>query len=240
MRKHPLILITFLLIFSIGNAQEYSFGIKGGLNFNSIGELYHIGTANGGGIGVTPFEDTYYTTDKEDGHHYGAFVMIDFGKFFIRSEINFVSLKNRYPLSKKESYWTTERIDIPILFGVKVFNPISIYAGPVLSSISSMELEGVEFPIEFKKSAVNLGVGILVDFGRFGFDVRYEHGIKTIESQRIDIVRATYGTNVAYLLEYYPSQITVSLHINIFKINGNERRNRVKKGWRGNGRSCPN
>jgi len=238
MRRPHLTLIIFLLIFSIVNAQEYSFGIKGGLNFNSIGELYHIGTANGGGVGVIPFEDTYYTTDKEEGNHYGAFVMIDFGKLFIRSEVNFVSLKNRYPLSKKESYWTTKRIDIPILFGVKVFTPISIYAGPVLSSISTMELEGVEFPVEFKKSAVNLSVGVLVDFDRFGFDVRYEHGIKTIESQRVDIVRATYGTNVAYLLEYYPSQIIVSLHINILKINGNERRNRVKKGWRGTTRSC--
>lgn len=241
MKKQSIILITFLLFFSVLNAQEYIFGIKGGLNFSTIGKLYHIGTINGGGIGVIPFEDTYYSTNKEEGNHYGAFFMINFDKFFIRGELNFVNLKNRYPLSLKASNWTTERIDIPVLFGIKIYKPLSIYTGPVFSSISTMELEGVEYPIQFKKSAIHITAGMLIDFGRFGFDIRYEYGLKPIESQRIDIVRAIYGTNVAYLLKYNQSQIIVSMHVNILKINGNERRKKVKKGWRGNGReNCPN
>jgi hypothetical protein len=100
--------------------------------------------------------------------------------------------------------------------------------------ISSMELEGVESLIVFKKSAINLNAGILVEFGRFGIDLRYEYGLKPIEEQEVNIVATTYGTNRGRLLEYNPSQIQLSVHINILNING-ERRNSKKGAWRGGG-----
>ena len=103
-----------------------------------------------------------------------------------------------------------------------------------------MKLEGVESPILFEKSATNLNAGILVDFGRFGLDLRYEYGLKSIEEQRVDIVATTYGTNVAHLLEYNPSQIQLSVHINILKINADDRGHKIKSGWRGGNRGCLN
>lgn len=238
MKKIKTLSILFLSLFSINYAQEINVGLKGGVNFNSIGELYHIGTANGGGVGVIPAEDTYYTPEKEMGMHVGAFFKIDFGKLYFKPEVNYVSLKSSYPLSQKTANWKSTQIDVPLLLGLEVYNPISIYVGPVFSSISTMELEGVESPILFKKSAMNLHAGILVDFDRFGFDLRYEYGLKPIEEQRIDIVRAVYGTNVARLLEYNVSQIILSVHINIFKFNSGERGHRIRSSWRD--RSYPN
>jgi len=230
MKIKPLFIIILLTSFSFMHAQEYTFGIKGGINFNSIGELYHYGSWAGNN--PTPIDDFYYTADKEMGTHFGAFGMIALDKFFIRPEINFMSLKNSYPLAKKISHWTSKKIDIPILLGYKIFEPVSIYAGPVFSTISSMELEGVEYPIVFKESALNLNAGILVDFRRFGIDLRYEYGLKPIEAQEVDIVRATYGTNRGRLLEYNPSQIIISVHINIIRINASDRGHRIKSGWR--------
>jgi len=232
MKIKPLFIIILLTSFSFVHAQEYTFGIKGGINFNSIGELYHYGLPSGGGVNANPAIDTYFTADKEMGTQFGAFGMIAFDKFFIRPEINFVSLKNSYPLAKKTANWTSKKIDIPILLGYKIFEPVSIYAGPVFSKISSMELEGVEYPIVFEKSAMNLNAGILVDFRRFGIDLRYEYGFKPIEAQEVDIVRATYGTNRGRLLEYNPSQIILSVHINLLKINASDRGHRIKSGWR--------
>lgn len=232
MKKAQFLFVLLLINSSLLYGQEFSIGIKGGLNFNSIGELYHIGFTNGGGVGVIPMEDTYYKAKNENSSHIGGLLMIDFKKIFIRSEINFTTLKNSYPLAKKTSYWTSSKIDIPILFGVKIYKPISFYIGPAFSKISKMKLDGAEHPLEFKKSAVNLNAGILVEFGRFGFDLRYEYGLKTFDDQRVDIVRSTYGTNVGYLLKYNPSQFIISLHINLLKINRSERSFKVIKGWR--------
>ena len=232
MKKKHSILVLLFFNFTLLFSQEFSIGIKGGLNFNNIGELYHIGFANGGGIGVIPIDDVYYKAKNESSSHFGGLLTIDFKTVFIRSEINFTTLKNNYPLAKKTSYWTSSKIDIPILVGVKIYKPISFYVGPAFSKISTMELKGAEHPLYFKKSAINLNTGILVDFGRFGFDVRYEYGLKSFDDQRVDIIRAVYGTNVGYLLKYNPSQIIVSLHINLLKINKSERGIRAVKGWR--------
>jgi hypothetical protein len=240
MKSVPLFLVLSLLNLIPLNAQELHFGIKGGLNYNNIGELYHIGTKNGGGNNVIPIEDTYYTAKKENSFHYGAYLSVLYKKFFFRPEINFTSLKNSYPLSQKLSYWTSKKVDIPLLFGYNIYKPISLFAGPVFSKISNMQLDGVEYPIVFKKSVINVQAGILFDFGRFGIDVRYEHNLKPTKFQRIDIVRAVYGTNVAHLQEYNQSQIIISLDINLFKINTNERQRIGRKSWRGSSSNCSN
>lgn len=236
MKIKPLFIVILLITFSSANAQEYTFGVKGGINFNNIGELYHLGIQGGGN--PTPTLDTYYTADKKIGAHFGAFAMVSLGNFFIRPEVNYASLKSSYTLSKATANWKLTKIDIPILLGYKIYHPVSIYAGPSFSNISKMELQFPEDPILFEKSAINLNAGILVDFGRFGFDLRYEYGLKPIEEQRVDFVDDDYGTNVAYLLEYNPSQIILSVHINILKINGDDGGHRIKSGWRGGNRGC--
>jgi len=240
MKNVPLFLVILLInLFSL-NAQELKFGIKAGLNYNNIGKLYHIGTANGGGIGVIPSEDKNYNSKQELSYHFGTFLNISFKKIFLRPEINFTTLKKSYPLSQKTSYWNSTKLDIPILLGFQINNTFSIYSGPVFSKISTMKLDGVQYPILFKKSKINLHAGVLVNFGRFGIDARYEYGMAPTKFQRIDIIRAIYGTNVAHLLEYNHSQIIISIQIALFKINTNERHKIDNKSWRGKNRNCTN
>ena len=240
MKVKPLFIVILLISFSFVNAQEYSFGLKGGINFNNIGELDHYGLARGGGVNAVPSTDLIYPADKEMGMQFGAFGMIAFNKFFIRPEVIFVTSKNSYPLALKTSNWTSTKIDIPILFGYNIYEPFSIYVGPAFSNISSMELEGVQSPIVFEKSAINLNAGIIAEFGRFGIDLRYQYELKPTADQRIDIVATSYGTNVAHFLEYNLSQIQLSVHINIIKINSDDRGHRIKSNWRGGNRGCSN
>jgi hypothetical protein len=238
MQIKPLFIVILLIYFSPVYAQEYTFGLKGGINFNNIGELYHYGNNSGLGINVTPNDDTVFSAEKEMGFQFGAFAMIAFDKFFIRPEVIYVSSKNNYPLAFETANWTSTKIDIPLLLGYKVYDPVSLYAGPSFSSISDMKLEGVEqgsnYPYVYKKSSTSINAGILAEFGRFGIDLRYQYGITKVEELRVDINRSIYGTNIADLLEYNPSQIQISVHINILRING-ERRNSKKGGWRGGG-----
>lgn len=244
MQIKPLFIVILLSSFSFVHAQEYTFGIKGGINFNNIGELYHYGNTSGLGTGVTPNDDTVFSAEKEMGTLFGAFVMIAFDKFFIRPEINYVSSKNNYPLAFETANWTATKIDVPILFGYKIYNSVSLYAGPSFSSISDMKLDAVEqgssYPYVYKKSSTSINAGILAEFGRFGIDLRYQYGITKVEELRVDINRGVYGTNIANLLEYNPSQIQLSVHINILKINGGERGHRIKSGWRGGNQGCLN
>ena len=239
MKVKPLFIVILLISFSFVNAQEYSFGLKGGINFNTIGELDHYGPLRGGGSQALPALDVIYEPNKEMGAHFGAFAMIAFDKFFIRPELSYASLKSSYTLLVTAN-WKLTKIDVPILLGYKIYDPVSLYAGPSFSSISNMELQYPEYPILFEKSAVNLNAGILADFGRFGFDLRYEYGLKPIKDQRVDFDGDIYGTNVAHLLEYNPSQIILSVHINIIKINSDDRGHRIKSNWRGGSRGCSN
>jgi hypothetical protein len=244
MKVKPLFIVILLISFSFVNAQEYSFGLKGGINYNNIGELYHYGNASGLGTSVTPNDDTVFLAEKEMGFQIGAFAMIAFDKFFIRPEVNYVSSKNNYPLAFKTANWMSTKIDIPLLLGYKIYGPFALYAGPSFSSISDMKLEGVEqgssYPYVYKNSSTSINTGLLVEAGRFGIDLRYQYGLTKVEELRVDINRGIYGTNIADLLEYNPSQIQLSVHINIIKINSDDRGHRIKSNWRGGNRGCSN
>lgn len=223
-----ILLITFLNI----NAQEFSIGIKGGINYSSIGDLYHYGNNSGLGVNVTPDENTVFNADKAIGTNFGIFFMVEYDRFYIRPEVIFSSLKNSYNLAFKEAEWTATKIDIPVLFGYKVYNNISIYAGPGFSSITDMELTGPEYPIMYDETSINLNAGIFADFGVVGLDLRYEYGISKVDEQRVDIDRGIYGTNIADLLEYNPSQISICIHLNIANLDNTKGNRRSKSGWR--------
>ncbi|MDP2088601.1 MAG: outer membrane beta-barrel protein [Flavobacteriaceae bacterium] len=242
-----ILLLSLLFTFSFTQAQEYHIGVKGGINYNTIGDLFHYGEIHGFGGDLTPDEDMTYTADKGIGNHYGIYVTADFGRFFIRPEINFTSMKNSYALAFNTTDWTSTKIEIPILIGINIYKPVSIYAGPVFSSISDREIEGLklqngvpETPLTFDKNATGINAGVLIQYKRFGLDLRYEYGITSVKTQRIKMIRATYGTFVADLKEYNPSQISMSLTIDLlhFSIGNRNSGSGSRYDWR-NHKNCP-
>lgn len=227
------ILIPALLLIGLpSSAQKIVFGAKGGVNWNTIGTLYHLGTSSGGGSNVTPAEDFIYDADKVMGSTFGGFVMFEWKRLLIRPEFNFNTRKNEYPLALKTSEWEQTSTDLSILLGVRVWKPIKIYAGPSFTSISEMTMTGPESPILYEDSATNFQAGLMLDFKWFGFDLRYEYGTQTIPEQRIDVLRSAYGTNVAYLQEYNQSTIYLTAHINIFRIYPGQGGGKPKARWR--------
>ena len=239
MKELPqLLIIIFLFLCSTLNAQELVFGVKGGINYNSIGDLYHAGP--NGGNGVTPTVDTFYKAEKEMGTQYGLFLTMYFNRFFIRPEASMMSLKNNYPLAFKVANWSQSKTDLNLLFGYSVYGPLSLYMGPGISNIDDMELEGNEVkaatPFTYSTSTFNFSAGFLLDFYRFGLDLRYEYVTTLEEHLEIDMIRdpgnGGYGTNRGALVEYNPSRIILSVHINIFHKNFSEKRSRSRSDWR--------
>jgi len=229
--KKKFLTLAFLLFISIIAAQEFDIGLKGGLNFPSVGDFLHLGEPSGGGVAVIPYDDFLYKAENEASYHFGGFANININRFFVRPEINYTYLAAKYSLAVSDSKWEYEKIDIPILAGYRISQPVAIYAGPVISTVNEVILQGVEAPIEYEGSSINAAVGVIAEIGRFGIDFRYEYGISKTAEQRVDYYRVYYGTNVGYLQEYNLSQFIVSVHINILRINSGKRDKRGKNHW---------
>jgi hypothetical protein len=234
MSKKTLLLVISLTIFSFAKSQEITVGVKGGINFYTVGDLLSYG-----GSYQTGAPDIVFTPDQEMGTQYGMFLDVSFGRIFLRPEIIFSSLKSSYALPLKVANYTSTRMDIPVLLGFHIAGPVSIVAGPVFSSVSDLELEGLEPDkpsVIYDESLLNFQAGILLEMGRFGVDIRYEYGLKKVESQDdLDFFYQTppaYGINRGALLEYNASQIIVSVHINIARFNSNERKSMSRSDWR--------
>ena len=232
MKVKSLFLVFFCCAFFYGYSQEFSIGIKGGVNYSTIGDLYHHGNDSGLGTNVTPNDDTVFSAEKDLGTNFGVFALIDYERFYLKPEMVFTSLKNTFPLAYKDAEWTATRIDFPILFGYKFYNNFSVYAGPGFSIISDMELTGPEQPITYDDSSINLNIGVAANFGIVGIDVRYQYGISKVDEQRVDIDRGIYGTNIADLLEYNTGVFSVNVQLNIINFNSLRSSRGSKSGWR--------
>ena len=235
MRKKPQLILTLCIFLThFLSAQEYSIGLKGGVNYNSIGDYFSKGGSISAGV-----PDINYKVDNEIGTQFGIFFSINYENFFIRPEVNYVSLKNSYPFPTKPAKWTAQQMDVPLLFGYKIYKPISIYAGPVFSFISDMNMEGWEDtsyadPFTYKNSSTSISVGILLDFGIVGVDFRYQYGLTSIASQRLDMIKTYngYGVNLGDLTEYNPSQLMIGIQIKPFTLGGDKREKGSGSGWR--------
>lgn len=230
MNKNIFSNIILLLFTTVLFSQDFSVGLFGGVNYNSIGTLYHIGEY--GGANVVPKDDYYYDSNKELGSQFGVFFKIKFNNIYIQPEFSYASLKNNYPLAFKTSYWKSTEYNFPIFFGYNFKNILSFYIGPSFSFISDTTLDGVEYPITYKNTSTYLGAGLNFSFRFIALDIRYLYGLNTVEKQRVDIVRAIYGTNVAYLQEYNPSRIVLNAYITIFDTSARKRKKLSNSKWR--------
>ena len=140
-------------------------------------------------------------------------------------------MKSSYPFPTRTINWNSTRMDIPVLLGVHIYGPLSIVTGPVFSNVSKYDIEGLDSysaSVLYEKNVMSLQAGILLEIGRFGVDVRYEYGMNKVEKQEnLDFTRAGNGgtgVNLANFLEFNPSQLIVSIHINIVRFNPNEKK----------------
>jgi hypothetical protein len=68
------------------------------------------------------------------------------------------------------------KIDIPMMFGYKVFGLANIFAGPRFEFIRGVSYDNID--LDDLKNQYNLGLqyGIGLKFGKFEFDLRAERG----------------------------------------------------------------
>lgn len=213
------ILLGLLFLFAANAtvySQTYEYGLKGGINYTMGGQITGKESPPNGDWSGT------IKGNGEIGYHGGAFGQINFGKIFIRPEVLYTAITSTFEFPNQPSTYAIDKLDIPLLLGYKLYGPIDIFAGPVYSNILEVSLEGdaVETPVVVQNSPINAQIGVKVEFGRFGFDVRYERSLSSPEDQQRDMIENGpngYGANVINFDDARLHQIIAGV---IFKIGG--------------------
>lgn len=218
-------------------SQEYVFGVKAGLNTNTIGDI----NSRGGSIAAGK-ADEVFSPKKDIGYQIGGYFIAEFKGFFIRPELNYVSLENHYAFPKREAKWTTSKFEVPILFGLEIVKPVSIYAGPSFNFFDDIQLEGVQVTSfsdggpDIERNTTSINFGVLVRYNRFSIDLRYEVGTKETQEELLDINNSAFGVNLADLRSYTPKTLSLSLSVDIFRTDGTSISDLFKKN---NSCGCP-
>lgn len=193
--KNLIVLIVLLSLFCIPTqAQEGSaFGIKAGLNYNANGDYFESIGANA------------EHPDRNVGYHVGVFGKIG-NKLYFRPELMYTATKSDYDSDD----FTMKKIDAPLLFGIKVIGPVSVFGGPSLQYILDTEFDGITIDDVDDDFSVGLNFGISLNIDKLGIDLRYERGF---DSNEATFIGNNIGTGVISRIDTRPDQLILSVSI---------------------------
>jgi len=191
MKKIFLFFAFSIAAMQFANAQ-INYGIKGGLNYNTTD------VAVSGASGVS--------TDSNSGYHAGLWLRIKVPVvgLYLRPEVVYTSLKSDYSFGT----YTLNKIDIPVLVGMKFLGVGNIFVGPSFQYLlnSDLKVGGIDVSNSLSKDlSIGLQVGLGVEFWKLGVDVRYETGLSKAENSFGDIA------STLYKIDTQPNQFIVGL-----------------------------
>ena len=121
--------------------------------------------------------------DANYGFHVGGWVRLKLGAVYLQPELLFNSAKVEYKINKIATVSTVDslserfnNLDIPIMVGFKL-GSFRVNGGPIahIHLNSNSELSGLaDYKANFQSATWGYQVGIGLDFGKLGLDLRYE------------------------------------------------------------------
>ncbi|WP_299891795.1 outer membrane beta-barrel protein [uncultured Lacinutrix sp.] len=160
---------AFLFLFTITSviAQKgNAFGVRAGVNYNSNGNYFNsISMAS---------EDPSASV----GYHIGLFGKLGVNRIYIKPELVYTKTKSEYSIGD----FNLQKIDAPVLVGVKIIGPLYAFAGPAFQYILDSELDNARISQIENDFSVGLNFGVAVNFNRIGIDLRYERGFSDNEA----------------------------------------------------------
>ncbi|MEO6347277.1 MAG: outer membrane beta-barrel protein [Aquaticitalea sp.] len=190
-------LIAALLVFSstiATQAQNGSgFGIKGGLNYNGNGDYFKSIGANA------------QNPERNVGYHIGVFGKVG-NTIYFKPELIYTSTKSSYD----SDAFKMKKLDAPLLVGVKILGPISVFGGPSLQYILDTKFDGITINDVHNDFTVGLNFGIGLNFNKFGIDLRYERGFSDNEAT---FINTNLGSGGVSRIDTRPEQLILSLSL---------------------------
>lgn len=191
------VLITVLLLSGfLAVAQSGSgFGFKGGINYAGNGDFFNSA------------ENAIQSPDRNVGYHVGVFGKLG-NKFFVRPELVYTSTTSGY----NEGNLKLNKLDVPVLLGIKVIGPLNIFAGPAFEYILNSKFDGVTLDAIESDFTVGLNIGAGVNLGKLGIDIRYERGFNENE---LNFINSNILTLDGDRVDTRPDQIILSLSLKL-------------------------
>ncbi|CAM1340672.1 porin family protein [Tenacibaculum aestuarii] len=188
------VLMIFLFIGGVQLAQsQIQGGIKAGINYNSDS------------FSDVKNDVVFDNAKSKTGFHAGAWLRINLPvtDLYLRPELVYTQLSNEvsYQYNDLSSPQTTtykfQKIDIPVLVGMKFLKVAHVFAGPSFQYIldSDFDIKDLE-QVDSDGFTVGLQFGAGVELGKLGFDIRWERALSDTESNFIDNNNA--GQNVNF------------------------------------------
>ena len=178
MKKVILVVFLALGLSQVSNAQ-INFGIKGGINYNNNGDLTLSSAGN----------DIINGADSKSGFHAGVWFR---GKLpilglYLRPELVYTQVKSEYTYKSAATDYDFKKLDVPVLLGKKVLGFGNVFIGPSFQYIIEDNFSFSDLSSDdFDKFSVGMQMGVGVEFGKVGLDVRWERGLSDSEARFTD------------------------------------------------------
>ncbi len=207
MKKIFFIVLAFGFI-SSAQAQFLNFGIKGGWNYNSNGDL----TGNSNFI-----ENIKIRSDEDMGYHFGVFTEIKVPLVYIRPELVYTHTLSDYSDNEFNSELAIDKIDVPILVGIKILEIGRIFVGPSFQYILKTDFKDSNVYDNVKEISsddfsMGMQLGIGIEFGKLGADIRWEKGISDTEASFIGDIVGSEEIDQKISIDTRPEQFIISVY----------------------------
>ena len=184
------LIVLALLLFGAqltSNAQLFDWGIKGGLNYNSNGDI------------VDETGDIIADPEANAGFHFGFFAKTK-GRIYVRPELVYTQTNTNYKNGGESAKLTIKKIDAPVLLGVKIIGPLHAVIGPSFQYIIDTDLEDIKLDDVENNFTVGGTVGLTIQLAKLGIDARYERGFSSNEAEFIDGALGNVDTRPSQLI----------------------------------------
>lgn len=205
-------LLFFLLIFSSSLYAQGNLGFQFGLNDDNFGSIENF---------RSKIDNYDLNLKNSTGFHFGFFTEIDLITFYIRPELNLIFSKSKNAaayssdegINIAEHKFRSSEIQLPIIFGYKIFGPISIFGGPSfkynLSNSSNFNLDEIK-----DKYTLSLLLGTRFKIRSISVGLRYERGLNNnevliinangvdLDEANVDLTTNKLSLNISYDIPY--------------------------------------
>ncbi len=171
--------VLFALLLVLAASQAYSqngIGVKAGVSSTKL-----------------DFDsDEFVPSDAQTGYHVGVYGRFGGVGFFVQPELLFTQTKGEFAYipsgvsgsTPPEDYKAEfNRLDIPVLVGVRFLRLFRVMAGPIASININSKLENSVETIDdadFSSATFGYQAGLGFDIGRLTVDGRYEGGLSKV------------------------------------------------------------
>jgi len=168
MRKLSILTALAFLTFLSANAQDFTFGVKGGVNMASVGGNAYAGFGALGSVG------------SKVSFHVGALVEIPISeKMAVQPELLYSSQGSKWGFNTVGNNLKLDYVNLPVMVKYYVIEGLSAEAGPLAGFLLSTNANKEDF----KSLDIAIGIGASYKImGNLLVGLRYNKGIMNINN----------------------------------------------------------